>query len=351
MLKKILVGTSLMFLCLLSISAQAPSIIISLETEHFLFGQTTWAKYVISNPTKTPIYIGGIQEKSGYFSLLQWEAKAFYPDGKEVPQHSGGEMVIGTRPTPKKMLGNGEQVTWSQPVPVTDVKIDKLPAGEYTLIFYLKYSLKEEPGVFEKETQASATFHIDNPAGADAAWLQYVANAKKALLKEHPERTALSQPLGWGDVINCGFCPHGYDIRPELLQKYPTSTYAAYVLAKKIPDYSNPLFKPVTPSLQVKMARDEGRTVISFEDKDFESYFQKLDAAGKAGNIPQPIRSSFYCFYGDLLVQRGRFNEAERAFKMAIEPEPQTNGKEKVYYERAKQFLEALQSNGEKEVK
>ena len=130
----------------------------------------------------------------------------------------------------------------------------------------------------------------------------------------------------------------------ELLNKFPTSTYAAYVLAAKIPDYSDPLFKPVPPKELVRSAREEGKRILAFPEKDSENYFQQLDKASRAGNIPEPVKTSFYCFYGDLLTQRGRFAEAEKAFERAVEVEEPIEGKEKVCYNRAREFLAALKS-------
>jgi hypothetical protein len=126
-----------------------------------------------------------------------------------------------------------------------------------------------------------------------------------------------------------------------LLEKYPASTYAGYALAEKVPDYSNPLFKPVPPAEQVRMSREEGKTVVAFADPAFEQYFQKLDAHVKGGNVPESLRAELYGFYGDLLIQRGRFAEAETAFCQAVKDKP-ADVKGEAYYERAQQFLDVL---------
>ncbi len=233
MKKKVYFVILVMLLPLFLVFGQEPTIEIVLETDHFLFGQTTWAKYTIVNSSERPIYVGGYQSESGDFQLLNYEAKAFYLNGKMVPQHVGGEMITGKYVIPKKALPKGESLVWSQPIPVTDVTIEELPPGEYKLVFSLKYSLKADEGVFDKEAQTSTKFYIDKPEGEDAAWLQYVSEAKKKLFEENPTKLALKRALGWGDVLECGFCPSGYrDLRAELLQKFPTSTYAGYELAK-----------------------------------------------------------------------------------------------------------------------
>ena len=230
MIRKFAMAVAFLVLAGCGIYAQEPTISIAFDTDHFLFGQPVWVTFTIKNLSKEPIWVGG-KEENGQFKLLERDARAFFPDGKEVPQHRGGSMVVGTRPTPKKKLICGDCVIWSQIVPVTDVSIDNLPSGKYNLIFYLKYSLKEEAGVFEKEFQTSATFYVDTPEGDDAAWLKHVKDVKKALYQKDTTRVALNQPLTWWDVLDYALRPLGSkDIGLSVLQKYPTSTYAAYVI-------------------------------------------------------------------------------------------------------------------------
>ncbi|MEW5765602.1 MAG: tetratricopeptide repeat protein [Chloroflexota bacterium] len=131
-------------------------------------------------------------------------------------------------------------------------------------------------------------------------------------------------------------------LKADLLESFPTSTYAGYVLAKKIPDYSNPLFHPVPPEEQVRRSREEGQTVVSFPEEDFEAYFTQLDRFMKGGNVPENLRPVLCGFYGDLLVQRGRFAEAAEAFRHAVQQEPQ-DAKGRAYYQRSQAFLRALE--------
>jgi len=138
---------------------------------------------------------------------------------------------------------------------------------------------------------------------------------------------------------NCPMCNPA-----RILEEFPTSTYAGYVLARKIPDYSNPLFHPVPPAKQLMMAREEGKTYVAFPDKSFEQYFQQLDRFMKGGHIPESLRTVLWSFYGDQLVRRGRFTEAEEAFQRATQGTPPTGGKALAYYERAKGFLEAFEA-------
>lgn len=151
MKREIIIAFMFVLMPLILVIGQEAKVEIELETEHILFGQTTYARYAIFNISESPIYIGGYQHKSGNFQLMGYEAKAIYPDGKEVPQHKDAEMIIGKKATPKKVLKRGECLTFSQPVPITDVTIEELPFGQYKLIFILRYSLKEEEGLFEAE--------------------------------------------------------------------------------------------------------------------------------------------------------------------------------------------------------
>jgi hypothetical protein len=320
LVKKLFLTVALLTLIVLNGYTQQPKISITLETDHFLFGQTVWATYRVENLSEKSIWIGG-KESNGKFYLLEWDAKAFYPDGKEVPQYRGGVMVVGNKPTPKKMLKPGEYIVWSQPIPVTNVSIDRLPAGEYKLIFYLKYSLNDEPGIFEKETQANTNFFVDTPKGEDAAWLKEIEEAKKSLYKKDPTRVSLNQPLIWGDVLDCSFCPPGSeDIRATLLKKYPTSTYAGYELAKcakeNLQDYINMSSEDIDEVLGVRGLIAEKQDAYRKERiKYFEErlkLLQKFIAAHPDFVKADMIRSgiSFY------LLVLGRENEAIEEMKI-----------------------------------
>jgi hypothetical protein len=230
MTKKLMMCALLFFFIFWKGYAQEPNISITFETDHFLFGQPVNVTYTIVNLSKEPIWVAGKEEK-GKFLLMERESKVFYPDGKEVPQHKAEAMIIGNQPIPKKKLASGEKIIWTQLVPVTDVSIDNLPSGKYTLVFYLKYSLKEETVLFEKEAEATANFYIEPPKGEDAAWLNYVKEIKKSLYLKDTTRVALNQPLTWWDVLDYAVRPpEGKGTTETALQKFPTSTYAGYAL-------------------------------------------------------------------------------------------------------------------------
>ena len=238
MTKKLMMCALLFFFIFWKGYAQEPNISITFETDHFLFGQPVNVTYTIVNLSKEPIWVAGKEEK-GKFLLMERESKVFYPDGKEVPQHKAEAMIIGNQPIPKKKIASGEKIIWMQLVPVTDVSIDNLPSGKYTLIFYLKYSLKEETGLFEKEAEATANFYIEPPKGEDAAWLNYVKEIKKSLYLKDTTRVALNQPLTWWDVLDYAVRPpEGKGTTETALQKFPTSTYAAYLIYGRLGNFA-----------------------------------------------------------------------------------------------------------------
>jgi hypothetical protein len=133
---------------------------------------------------------------------------------------------------------------------------------------------------------------------------------------------------------------------PKLLTHYPLSTYAAYALLGRVPDYSNPLLHAVPASEQVQLIRDEGKRVVAFPQEDFEKYFQDMDSCLKEGNAPLNLRARLFGFYGDLLVQRGRFQEAEAAFKLAL-TDPSEDPESVFYKTRSQEFLRALSMESE----
>ena len=212
-----------------------------------------------------------------------------------------------------------------------------VPPGEYTGKLWIEAQLCEDganPRVIRQTLSIPIT--VEEPQGEDAAYLK--ALLKAAAQAEPKFSGTYGGELKWMEVLQS---PR---IHPDkiALSNFPTSTYAGYVLAKKVFDYSNPLFKPVPPAAQVRISRDEGKTVVAFPETDFERYFKQLDTFMKGGHIPANLAAVLYGFYGDLLVQRGRFAEATAAFKEAVKTEP-SDPKGQAYYHRAQDFLAALE--------
>ena len=124
----------------------------------------------------------------------------------------------------------------------------------------------------------------------------------------------------------------------ELLKRFPTSIYAGYTLAKKIPNYSDPLCHYPSPAESVRAMRDEGRTQAVFP-KDSEQYFLQLETHMQSGHVASSLRTKLYAYYGELLLLRGRFTDSEVAFQEAVKEPAQAND---FYIQRAQGFLEAL---------
>jgi len=194
--------------------------------------------------------------------------------------------------------------------------------GEYIVYFQISAT---KP-FLERDSRGNAI------GGEIAAWSGELAAEK---------RITISEPQGIDREAYEHFEGYPLSHQDDLLNLYPTSVYSAYVLAKKIPDYLSPLVKPVPPAEQVMASRDEGKTVLAFPNQDFEQYFQRLDTFMKGGKVPEGLRAPLCGFYGDLLVQRGRFTEAEEAFREALKAEP-LDSKGCAFYDRSRAFLEAL---------
>jgi len=229
--------------------------------------------------------------------------------------------------------------------------IEAAPGWKKEINEDLSYSCKDDPGEFIVQFGVSSQGPYINYSSEpeEPRRMEKEIDAWKGALSSEPVRITIDQPQGEDKKAYDYFKGEPLSKPAELLQKFSTSTYAGYILVKKVPDYSNPLFKPVPPKEQVRVAREEGRTVTTFPDNGFEGYFQHLEKYIKSGNVPDQLKPLIYCFYGDLLVQRGRFSESEQAFRCALEKECPSGGKEKVFYDRAKAFLEAL--SNEKETK
>ena len=213
-----------------------------------------------------------------------------------------------------------------------------LPAG-WTKEWIRDISCRDEPGEWIIQAMLSShgpytKYNGLDPQDAFEAWQGEVRSAE--------EHIRLVRPTGLDAVAYQALKGDPLAHASDLLLRFPTSTYTGYVLAEKIPDYSNPLFHPIPPAEQACKSRDEGKTIVAFPDKSFEQYFKQLDAFVRGGRVPQSLRAELYGFYGDLLVQRGRFPEAESAFKEAVKTEP-GDPKGKAYYHRAQDFLVALQ--------
>ena len=222
----------------------------------------------------------------------------------------------------------------------TACPLSQIPPGRYEgrIVVTANILIGEQDRTISSEVRVPV--EVRQPTGQDAAYLKALQDALRTYESQAGPVKLKGVPLTWREVLS-SFRIHSAQIA---LTRFPTSTYAGYALAKKIPDYSNPLFKPVPPAKQVKMAYEEGKTYVTFPDKAFEKYFQQLDAFMKGDHVPKSLRTVLWSFYGDQLVRRGRFTEAKEAFMEATKGAPPLGAKGSAYYNRAKGFIEAFKA-------
>jgi len=128
-----------------------------------------------------------------------------------------------------------------------------------------------------------------------------------------------------------------------LLQRFPTSTYAGYVLARKLLDLSDWRFKVGTPASAIQAGKEHPEWATRSQS-DVE-LFNLVEKHIQGGNVPESLRAVLYGYYGEQLVLRGRAAEAEAAFCQAVKEKP-GDAKSEAYFTRAQQFLDALRKHG-----
>jgi hypothetical protein len=129
----------------------------------------------------------------------------------------------------------------------------------------------------------------------------------------------------------------------ELIEKYPASTYAGYVIAKKLLDLSDWRFKVGTPASAIQAGKEHPEWATRSQS-DVE-LFNLVEKHIQGGNVPESLRAVLYCYYGEQLILRGRAAEAEAAFCQAVKEKP-GDAKGEAYFTRAQQFLDALNKHG-----
>lgn len=275
-------------------------------------------------------------------ALTPTESILISPDGKAFKcSHMAIEVAPGIQPPcqrPTVLFPKDGTVTMVYGIHShKSCPLSSIPPGTYTGRITVEIRVCFNGNAKEIKQTLDIPVIVVTPQGQDAAYLKAIEEIVK---KQPPKYTGIyGGELKWMEVL------HSPRIHSEqlLLSDFPTSTYAGYALERKVPDYSNPLFKPVPPQQQVRMSRDEGKTVVTFSNKAFEKFFKQLDAFMQGGRVPESLRTRLYGFYGDLLVQRGRLQEAEEAFKKAVLSKPQ-NEEDKAYFKRAQAFLTALKA-------
>jgi hypothetical protein len=207
------------------------------EQQRVLFGEPVYATYRITNDSSTPVYIGAVEECSGKVVVLRYKAWAVGPRGK-VPVREGFD-----EPKARFRLDPGKEVLIQQPLPITDVTLPELPEGEYELRFVIPYSLQGDGGVWEKLESCISRFSVLPAQGPDAGWLEALQQAARAAEKKQLRRPSADSPLNWHEVLEGTV----EGIVPKLLTRFPTSTYAGYVLVKQGPGGSLRAASVLTP--------------------------------------------------------------------------------------------------------
>ena len=185
-----------------------------------LFGEPVYATYRITNDSQIPVYIGAVEERAGKVVVLRYKARAVGPKGEVPVREAIGE------PQARFRLDPGKEVQIHQPLPITDVTLPELPEGSYELRFVLPYSLEGDGGGWEKAASCVSGFSILLPQGEDAGWLEALQQAARTAEKKQLRRPSAESPVNWHEVLEGTV----EGIVPQLLTKFPTSTYAGYVL-------------------------------------------------------------------------------------------------------------------------
>jgi len=124
-----------------------------------------------------------------------------------------------------------------------------------------------------------------------------------------------------------------------LVEKHAASTYAAYILSNRIPDYEDWRYttKPPEEFARAALGNGPGKEPTP----KWERVFRLLEINLRSGNTPKALRSRFWMYYGERLLLRGRVAEAREAFEHAVSSSTREGS---VYMVRSRAFLEALDS-------
>ncbi|MFZ5983332.1 MAG: hypothetical protein ACOYXN_03110 [Acidobacteriota bacterium] len=222
-MKALAKGWLLFCIAVVSLGAASEEIRVRCQPDktEVLFGEPVYATYEVENVSQAPVYVHAIKRGEGLM-LYGWKARAVGPKGgvpvREMPVHGSPEF--------KYALAPGEQATARQPLPITDVTRPELAPGVYELRLQVEYSLTPAEREWEKRASCSSEFWVKEAAGDDAAWLAALETEAKAASRADLRRYDPNAPLGWYEVLE-GTTKNQI---PSLLTRFPTSTYAGYVL-------------------------------------------------------------------------------------------------------------------------
>jgi len=272
--------------------------------------------------------------------LYDWNGKAV-----RCSEGSGGLVVKGNKPpceTATVVFSAGGSWTVSCGIySQGSCPIQEVPPGNYVGKVQVETlaCVDGQEKVIRQELEIPVT--ILEPQAEDAAYLraleEAIASADPKVLKGGSLK---SRPLEWGEVLHT----RRANAEALCLQRFPTSTYAGYVLARKLLDLSDWRFKVGTPASAIQAGKEHPEWATRSQS-DVE-LFNLVEKHIQGGNVPESLRAVLYGYYGEQLILRGRAAEAEAAFCQAVKEKP-GDAKGEAYFTRAQQFLEALRKHGE----
>lgn len=126
----------------------------------------------------------------------------------------------------------------------------------------------------------------------------------------------------------------------KILDKYPTSRYAGYVLTRELLDLQDWRVKAADPECFVRTVKKRGFR-LTYSDKE-ETLFESIETHVNGGNVAPELTARLWGYYGEQLFVRGRTEEARDAFATAAA----AGGSGTDFYQkRAARFFEALRED------
>lgn len=123
----------------------------------------------------------------------------------------------------------------------------------------------------------------------------------------------------------------------DLLDTYPTSRYAGYVLTRELLDLQDWRVKAADPECFVRSVKKRGFRP-TYSDKQ-EALFESIETHVDGGNVAPQLAPRLWEYYGEQLLSRGRVEEARDAFATAAAA---SGSGTDFYRKRAARFFEVL---------
>jgi hypothetical protein len=316
------------------------SVSVTLAQRAYLPGEPITAHVRIINTSQAGVtfYAPTVTEGVRVTARLKNEAGEIYRCGGisfgiTVPQDP-------SRPVPESTLAPDKSFELDCPADTLSCPIASFPPGRYAVLVDVTKVPKREKEPWPRLALVEEKIEIMAPTGEDLAAIQAIERAVTATDPKDLHGPTLSQvPLRWEDILQS----LRMDSRPIILSRFPTSTYAGYVIAKKLLDLSDWRFKVGTPASAIQAGKEHPEWATRSQS-DVE-LFNLVEKHIQGGNVPESLRAVLYCYYGEQLILRGRAAEAEAAFCQAVKEKP-GDAKGEAYFTRAQQFLDALNKHG-----